>query len=435
MKIYELIKDINKKVTIKSSRVHEVKRNFLSFYRANMVYLYDRGYISDPTVFNSKEILGNIVDLDIKHLTGVTGRIELSEDYIGYAMCRYKDNEEVLDFLSILYNVIKYRTISMNIDKFYDDLGFASELKVKVSLGVVQSASRIYNKNGFALDEGVLRCFRPYGIGVKLVTLDDVIYKIALAELGIEDEGNESLFVKGLTKEEEIKYSHLILNGLVKLDGVYADKLMDWLGKNKWADGNKFSSQNEGLYNWVVYIKSNNMIEEQSILLNKLIDDGKTIVCMQSNGFYIIDEDSPLEFPVGLFTIVSDDGVEDQLPEINKLEGYTGEVYSIEFLESNGLGYVGCPIELYVDSKQKALFVDKEQTEMKDSISWFKHVDAVLNFEESLYREGVFAEGSLEDRIYKIVGDSEGGCLIGRLTNDEKGKNLDSVKKVVAKKL
>lgn len=435
MKIYELVKEINKKVTIKSSRVYEVKKHYQSMYRANMVYLYDKGYISDPTVFSLKEILGNIVDLNIKYLSGVSGKIELKEDYIGYAMSRYKGNEDILDFLSILYNVIRYRNISMNIDKFYDDLGFAGEVKNKVSLNIVQSASRIFNKDGFRLDEGVLSCFKPYGVGFKLVTLDDVIYSIALLELGIEDKSSDSLFVKGLTRDEEIRYSSLILNGLVELDGVYADRLTEWLGKNKWAEGNKFSSQNEGLYNWVVYIKSNNMIEEQSILLNRLIDDGKTIVCMQSNGYYIIDEDSSLEFPVGMFTIVSDDNIEDQLPEINKLEGYTGEVYSLDFLESNGLGYVGCPMELYVDNKKKDLFIDKEQTEMKDSISWFKHVDAVLHFSESFYSPGVFEEGSLEDRLFKIVGDSEGGNLIGYLSNDEKGKNLDSVKKAVAKKL
>lgn len=435
MKIYELIKDLNKKVTIKSSRVSEVKKHYLSLYRANMVYMYDKGFISDPTVFNLKEILGNIVDLEINHLTGVNGRVELQEDSLGYAMCRYKENEEILDFLSLLYEVIKYRNISMNLDKFYDDSGFANEVKAKVSLNIVQSASRVTNKNGFKIDEGILKCFKPNGTNVKLVTLNDVIYNIALLELGVVNNTNESVFVKGLTKEEEIQYSHLILNGLVKLDGIYADKLTDWLGKNKWAEGNKFSSQNEGLYNWVVYIKSNNMIEEQSILLNKLIDEGKTIVCMQSNGFYIIDEDCTIDFPVGIFVVVGDDDKEEPLPDINKLEGYTGEVYSVSFLDSLGLSYVGCPIELYVDSKNKDYFVDKEQTELKDSISWFKLVDARLSFSESLYKEGVFDKDSLEDRLYKIVGDSESGVLIGSLSNIENIKNIDSAKKVVAKKL
>ena len=85
--------------------------------------------------------------------------------------------------------------------------------------------------------------------------------------------------------------------------------------------------------------------------------------------------------------------------------------------------------------KNKDYFVDKEQTELKDSISWFKLVDARLSFSESLYKEGVFDKDSLEDRLYKIVGDSESGVLIGSLSNIENIKNIDSAKKVVAKKL
>ena len=56
MKIYELIKDLNKKVTIKSSRVSEVKKHYLSLYRANMVYMYDMGFIYYTSVCILNEI-------------------------------------------------------------------------------------------------------------------------------------------------------------------------------------------------------------------------------------------------------------------------------------------------------------------------------------------------------------------------------------------
>lgn len=435
MTVYELIRELNKKVTIKSSKVMEVKKYYLSLYRAHMVYMYDKGYISDPTVFNSKEILGNIVDLDIKHLTGVTGKIELSEDYISYALSRYKDCPEKSEFLELLNKVIKYRNISMNIDKFYDDSGFSNEAKKKLSLNLIQSAARIHNKNGYNIDEGILKCFKNLGMEFKFITLDEKVYELALEELGIEDNSKESLFVKGLTREEEIKHANLILNGLVSLDGIYADKLVSWLKKNKWAEDNRFSSQKEGLYNWAMFVKSNNTIEEQSALLNSLLNEGHTIVSMKSNGCYIIDNCDEIKFPVGYFAVSSRYDSEDILPDINKLEGYTGEVYSINFLEEAGYSYVGCPIELYVDSKNKELFIDREQTEMKDSITWFKYVSADIVFEGSLYREGVFAEGSLEDRLYKILGDSEAGKLIGYLPSDCIDKVLETLKKSVAKKI
>lgn len=432
MKIYELVNSLNKKVTIKTSRVSEVKKYYLSLYRSYMVNLYDKGYISDPTVFNTTEILRNIVDLNINHIFGVNGEVKLNnEDYIGYALCRYKDNEEVLDFLSLLYEAIKYRNISLNIDKFFDHNSFLHESKRKISLKIKQSGSSILEE--YKIDEGVLKCFKPYGTNFEFVSLNDTIYNRALLTLGIDDISNNSLFVKGLTRDEEIKYCHLILNGLVNLDGIYANTLIDWLNKTKWSK-DKESFYDKGLYDWLIYKKSDAMIKEQSSLLNKLIDEGKTIVCMKPNGFFIIDEVSLIKFPIGLFSVVSDDNVEDQLPEINKLEGYTGEVYSLEFLEKYDLSYVGCPIELYSDSKNKSIYVDKEQTELKDYISWFKHEDARLNFNESLYERGVFPEGSLEDKLYKMVGDSEEGILIGYLDKDDI-KNLVSAKKAVGKKL
>lgn len=436
MKIYELIKELNKKVTMKNTRVMDVKKYYLSMYRAHMVYMYDRGYVSDPTVFNLKEILGNIVDLDIKHLTGVNGKIELGEDYIGYAMCRYKDCPDKYDFLSLLYKVIKYRNISMNLDKFYDDSGFSSEAKKKVSLNLVQSASKITNKNGYVIDEGIIKCFKGLGTNLKLVTLDDKIYKLALEELGIEDNSENSLFVKGLTRDEEIKYANIILNGLVKLDGDFSEKLTSWLKRNKWAEDNRFSSQKEGLYNWATFIKSNNTIEEQSALLNSLLDEGHTIACMRSNGFYIIDNCDTMEYPIGIFAISSKYDEEDEiLPRINVLEGFTGEVYSVQLLENDGFSYVGCPIELYVDNKNKELFIDKEQTEMAESISWFKYVGGDIEFEGSHYVEGVFCKDSMEDMLFKAVGDSENGCLIGRVPSECTEKVLESTKKAVVKKL
>lgn len=434
MKIYEMIKELNKKVSVKEKRVMEVKKHYLSLYRANMVYLYDEGYISDPTSFNEKEILGNIVDLNIQRdLAGVTGRIGLTEDYIGFALAKNKDDEDKSYFLSKLLGVVKYRNISRNIDKFYDDNGFAYDSNKKISLGIVQSSSRITNKNGFDIDEGILKCFETYGMGNKFISLNETIYKIALETLGIEDVHKESLFVSGLTREEEIEYSEIILNGLVNLDGPMSDKLVAWLNNNKWAEGNKFSSQNEGLYNWIVYIKSNRMIEEQSLLMNKIIDDGYKIVCMKSNGFYIVDDESPVLYPVGIFVVCGDD--DRILPDINIIEGYTGEVYSIDYLNENELGYVGCPIELYSEGKSKGLFIDKEQTELSNTDSWFKENDVDITFCKPFYREGVFTEDSIEDRLYKILSDANEGKLIGLLKNEDKGTNLVSVKKAVVKKL
>lgn len=437
MKIYELIKELNKRRLVKDNRVLEVKKYYISMYRAYMVYLYDKGYISDPTTFSYKEILGNIADMNIASLIGSEGKVELSEEYIKFSIAKNKNNPEVLDFLKTLYFVIKYRNISINIDKFYDALNLSYEYRVSTSMGIFQSASRIFTKNSYRLDEGVLKCFLKPNEGVKFISLDDEIYRTALSELGIEDTSKESLFVKGLTRDEESRFSRLILNGLVRLDGPMSDKLISWLRENKWSfDNRKFTSRSEGLYNYILYIKSSIMIDKQSELLNKLLSNGEVIISMESNGFFILSEKKETKVPMGIFVVVSSDEDEYLLPRRNIMEGYTGEVYSLSYLNTHNLNYVGCPLELYTSNrdKDKDFFIDREQTEFVDGVSWFEESGANIVFGDTLYKPGIFSEGSLEDEYFKLVGESETGKLIGTMGVVSNQKELNKIKREVLNK-
>ena len=437
MKVCELVDLLKKASTIKKSKVMDIKKYYISMFRAYMIELYDRGYISDPTTYNEIELRKNIVDLGITHLTNIAGSIVLDEDYIGYCIAKYKDDEDKIEFLNILLNVIKYRNIWLNIDKFYDS-SFSGDTKdsKKLTMGIVMTGSKIYSKKGFKIDEGIIKCFRGLDTEVDFVSLNSYIYFRALEVLDLDTRSSsESLFVKGLTIGEEIKYSHLILNGLVNLDGEYADILVNWLKKNKWSEGTRFSSQSEGLYNYILYIKSDDMLTTQARVLSELLDNNKEIVGARSDGFYVVNDGEYMPFPVGAFAILSDDYDGEQMPIINKLEGYTGEVYSLNFLIENDIPYVGAPIELYIDNKTKGLFVDKEQTDMKHAISWFSDLGASIEFEGSIYKSGVFKSGTVEDDLYRLVGDSESGIHVGNIRRSYIGKNLEKAKKVVVKEL
>lgn len=433
MKILDLVTTLNKKVVIRDDYIMRVKKYYVSLYRANMLYLYDRGYISDPTYFDRKEILGNIVDLGIKDMTSVSGAIELNADFVGYALCRNTDNEDVSDFLSVLHDVLKYREISINIDKFYDSNGFTLGVKKKLGYNILKKGCRYPNKTGLEIDEGVIKCFTEFNKTIDFVSIREDIYNLALKELGIEDNSPDSLFVKGLSREDEIAYSNIILNGLVKLDGVYAKKLQKWLLNNKWSGNTTLSYQKEGLYDWIIIMKSYDILDAQSALLKKLSEDSKEVVGVREDGFYIA-KSTDFKYPVGVFTVCSGD--EDTLlPEINMVGGYTGEVYSLDYLNKHKLHYVGCPIELYVNARSRGYFVDKEQTEMADSVSWFKYEGVNVSFDGSKYREEVFLKNSKEDILFKLLGDAEDGVLIGTLPYDYDFSCIDSIKKLVISKL
>lgn len=437
MKVYEFIKKLSGKIEVNPVKIMEIKKYYLSLYRANMVYLYDNSYISDPSTFNSKEILGNIVDMGITNIVDKTGTIRLESDFIEYALAKNKSSdEETKNFLNLLYEAVKYKEISDNIDKFYEANSFDIGIKKKINIGIVQANSRIYYKSGIKMDEGILRCIHSGFCEYRFVSINEYVYKSALNELGIEDDSEESKFVSGLTRDEEVEFSNLILNGLVRLDGEYADRLVSWLKENKWSNLDKdklFSSKREGLFNYILFIKSGEALDEQSRVLNELIDSGSNVVGMVSNGFFVEEKCEMFKFPVGVFAV---DGEKDTvLSAYNKLEGYTGEAFTLEYLRSNSINYVGSPIILYSEEGELDYYIDKEQTELVNSISWFSDYGTDLNFGTSTYESGVFSNDSLEDRLYEALGASEAGVLISDIKCPEISNRLNTVKKKIFEKV
>lgn len=437
MKVYEFIKKLSGKIEVNPVKIMEIKKYYLSLYRANMVYLYDNSYISDPSTFNSKEILGNIVDMGITNIVDKTGTIRLESDFIEYALAKNKSSdEETKNFLNLLYEAVKYKEISDNIDKFYEANSFDIGIKKKINIGIVQANSRIYYKSGIKMDEGILRCIHSGFCEYRFVSINEYVYKSALNELGIEDDSEESKFVLGLTRDEEVEFSNLILNGLVRLDGEYADRLVSWLKENKWSNLDKdklFSSKREGLFNYILFIKSGEALDEQSRVLNELIDSGSNVVGMVSNGFFVEEKCEMFKFPVGVFAV---DGEKDTvLSAYNKLEGYTGEAFTLEYLRSNSINYVGSPIILYSEEGELDYYIDKEQTELVNSISWFSDYGTDLNFGTSTYESGVFSNDSLGDRLYEALGASEAGVLISDIKCPEISNRLNTVKKKIFEKV
>lgn len=437
MKIYEFIKLKNKKVTVKSSRVRDVKRYYLGMYRSYMIYLYDQGFISDPTVFNETEIRANIVEMGIHSIVNTSGKVMLTSEYAKYAKAYEKNNvEEVQIFLDLLYNALKYREISLNLDKFYDVNLFATDTKRKVGLNMIQSGARVTNKNGYHNDEGVLKCFYPYGYEFGKYSINDNIYARAVKKLGIEDDisdlSGQGLFVKGLTILEEIESSYLILNGFVLLDGKHAKVLEDWLHENKWSDGNRFSHQNEGLYNWVLRYDSDNTMNEQSKVLNEFLDEGRDVVCLEEDCFYVLEKDADVQCPIGQFSVLSSDSEDELLPFKNNLEGYTGQVYAKDYLEKEGIDYVGCPIELYINDKDKCLVVDFEQTEFNGQDTWFSDQGVTIDFGD-IEEVEVSSDNKYELDLFNFYRNAESGIVIGVFDKGIKEQNIEEIKKSVSK--
>ena len=110
----------SRKQKTKLKRLMEVKRYFLSLYRCYCVMMYDKNYLRDPTRFNEKEIIKNMVDMGIDDTINHVGRVDLSSEHILFAFLKNRDNKEKSEFLELLYHMLRYREFSIKIDRVYE---------------------------------------------------------------------------------------------------------------------------------------------------------------------------------------------------------------------------------------------------------------------------------------------------------------------------
>lgn len=427
MKVRDFVKDVNKSLNVNLGRVYEIKKKYLSLYRSYMILLYDEGFISDPTCFNEREVRENIKDFKITGLIRNSGMVCLESHQVGFALCKKDLSEDGRKFLSILERVLYYRERSSDIDKFYDK---QYPFKNSFTIGMSMSGPRIFLKKSYPMSESIMECFyqeKTKGKVVKRKYFYDKIFYEALNELGLMGNKDDGLFVKGFTRSEEIEYCDLILDGHVSLNGSKAGVLEKWLKEHAWNTDieDKYISQKLGLFTYIETQKTDFMLKNQNDLLNETIEECglENTICVSTDCIFYTVEEEEIPLPVSSFILYS--GEEDVIScdDRNVLEGYTGEVYPIDYFseDSHTTGiYVGCPIEIYKpDSNEKVLVVDLEQTTYyspgKKNVSWFSYEDASITFERSIYQKGVFEEGSLEDALFKIYGESENGRAIGKI--------------------
>jgi hypothetical protein len=109
-------------------------------------------------------------------------------------------------------------------------------------------------------------------------------------------------------------------------------------------------------------------------------------------------------YAFGVFSVVCDIGIDEYLlPDINILNGYTGELYTEDRLIADGINFVGCPIILNPSADEEKLYFDLEQTDIQSS-SWFSSYDDVsIEYDNSVKcsKKNPFPKGSPQHGIYE----------------------------------
>ena len=426
--------------------MYSVKKKYLSLYRAAMMQMYDEGYVGDPTCFNELEARRNIQELGITGMVQSSGKMSLTSEQVGFALCKNKKNEEAVTFLTGLQKILHYRECSCNVDILYDSVfnGYKKNVEgdfYSVSMSLRQSGPFIRQFKPYKVSEGVLACLYKddlHGKGIIYRDFNDKIYELCLKELGLEGNTSDGLFIKGFTREEEKRFVRLIMDGEVSLTGKESNKLGAWLKNHAWNTNisDKFRNIKVGLYSYVIANYTSDIFSYQKELLESCIAEygEDNILSMDTTGFYC---SKPLEkevIPASIFVIFAGEDDIISTNDRNSLEGYTGEIYELGYLERENAMYTGCPIELYLPNEDKkrrtTLVVDLEQTEYYkhggENITWFSFNGANVSFDYSIYREGKYKKDSYEDKLYKLYGDSEKGDVFQEIKARSSESDLEN---------
>ena len=376
------------RVVIKSSSITEIKRYYLGMYHSYLIDLYDKGYISDPTIYNIDEIKENIEDLGIDLLKGR----QLTSRYISfvhdYYTVNHKDAKDEIEFLDLLEKMHKMKEISDNLDCLWEDKSIGTESKKKVCLMLPSNQGVIKNPYSWNIDEGVLKS--AYGLGYTyrfiswgrpLLSFIKTTFKLPSLDL-----------IKSFNSNLLIKHLPLILNGDVELTGKDGRVLEAFMEKETTLNCHC-------LKDWLLANKGKDL----DLIYKKCKVKKENVKAMVEDGLYV-EEIADIELPISHFIFATYDfchnkteafrgivkglpessiEVETLLPKANLFLGYSGQVYSLEYLEHNKINYAGVPISLYKDGKTIEKYVDFEQTELASKNTLFKEYGAVLEFTDS----------------------------------------------------
>lgn len=448
VKLIEYLKELGKSRQVDTKRLTELKIKYVGAYRARMVELYRLGYIDDPTKLNFKNLYGTFVDLNIKNGVDRSGYINLSSEYLQYVY--FKNNSrEVKYFVGKLRDCLKYREYCRSIDSLYDYFNFDSKSHVNINYRFRLETSMINSIlpfakgnaiNGFDMAKGDERPFNEALVEVfcdkdeciETLDINELVWKEAmmLLEIPTEDWTKDGLFDRDLSHSQEVECCRVLFSGVVELTGKYSERV------NKWYDNNVVLDGDASFYKGIFRDKISEMCQLTAEYLNSLEKDGKDIIAVSSNKIYLRKKVSKTVMSVGCF-VVMNDGEDHMMYDGVVMEGYTGECYDRTYLDSEEIGYVGCPILLHLEDGSARYFYDLEQCDIK-SDTWFKTEDLVLSFytdrsELPKIKES-FRIDSLEKRMMKAYYESLMGNLFYTVNTDEL-QNFDKAKKSVMKKI
>lgn len=212
----------------------------------------------------------------------MSGRIVLDIERLQYAEYLAPDNKKAL--CKAYREYLGYVDILRKCNKLMESVKCVGN-KYKVNLRA-SASERVLLKSKVDLCCEMLST----GSTIHRICLGKQMLEVLANDIGVSYDNSDGFFVKGLSAEEECSVADLIVDGAVRLDGKYGDKLSDRI-TSYYTDFYENNNKKVTLldYNRIMFAKATDLRRE---FLDSIREDKNFIFMDSNNVYYTTEEDT-----------------------------------------------------------------------------------------------------------------------------------------------
>jgi len=384
--MYLTTKAITKKHKMYLSNIENFMSRNTNLYSVALHNLCELGFSPSPFCYNDIDVKQAIIEefpSEIKYLRkSLHAGVSFSTETVRYASKASK-NSEFREVMSVYATLLKSGQALRDCESLLDEVKFRKNGTADINLRVVVS-NGVEKKTQLPLYPELL-FEKGYGKIKKVNIMECVSHKICTV-IGISDtiferykESNKSMFIEGVSFEDELSFMDSILKGNLPLNGKYGKLLIDDMLNYYKVNNSTFGESSTGVlpYDASIY---NSVVHERVSMLNEVRDEvyrkGGTELYLDNTYIYYqfpVDSDDwevPNVINVGCYTNL------DGLVEVfDGLQGFfTADKTGMPaYIKDYGLVYLYPEIE-YSEITFDALYEEyncKNETELLSLISKF----------------------------------------------------------------
>lgn len=354
--------EFSAKIIIKKDRIHQVNNYAIQKYLILCQRLYDKGIISNPSVFNYMDFFEYLYDNyneDCKQLLGNSSKMQRDTLYLEYLLGKMP-NTYFKRLMNIYHDIVECEEM----------LDLCNEFTSKPNKIEIEVKARYCFTKGFTCKSTI--DLNNHSMRYLVNTREKSLNKYYLRALAKRVE-SEGIILE--TEKEDEKYFDLILSGAIKGNTLYAQKVTDYL------TGLKYELTKDELF-----------LDVKDEILEEV--KKRNPVYITNSGIYTASNARMTTFPNYVGTFVHD-YTDEPLSVINCLNGYNGEFMSEEEVNKRGYFAKGFPVTLYKDAKKKAKYFPMFTIYTK------------YNLEYPLNPKGTFTHKRINPRVVKFEDKKE----------------------------